>query len=172
MLKLTGCMIILVASLGFACSIRTELKRHLEMLYRIRKLLTDIFYEEQYSMQPVELILKYSIRTEEECLNTILKRIGDGLLQKEAGRGEEIWRTVFMEYQKQLGLGEEEIEIVANAGSAYFGKCMEENQKLLSLYLERLNDLIETERKERREKQKVYQTVSIMCGLILMILLV
>ncbi len=172
MLKLLGCIIIISASLGFAFCIRQDMKNHLCLLYELRKLLTDIFYEEQYSLQPVEHILRYSVRSSDERLNEIMRRIGEGLLRKEAGSGEEIWKAVFREHRKKLGLREDEADIIENVGSACFGKCMEENQKVLSLYLERLNFLIETERTERREKQKVYQTVSIMCGLILIILLI
>ena len=172
MLKMMGCLIVLFASIGFAGSIQMEMKRHLILLYEARKMLNDILYEEMYSMQPVENILLYSIHTRDERLNEILHKIGNQLLQKEAGTGESVWSDVFFEHRNQLFLKEEEAEVIEHAGSAFFGKGMEENQKVLALYLERLNFLIETERKERREKQKVYQTATIMCGLILIILLI
>lgn len=172
MLKMLGCGLILSASIGYAIRIRQELKEHLFLLYEIRKMLTNLLYEEQYSLQPVENILLYSIHTKDERLNEICREIGQTLLKKEAADGAEIWRMVFEKKRKLLGMNEEEAEIVESAGSAYFGKSMEENQKVLSLYLERLHFQIEIERKERKEKQKVYQTVSIMCGLILIILLV
>ena len=54
MLKLTGCILILASSIGIAYSIQCELKNHMQLLYEIQKLLSDILYEEQYSMQPVE----------------------------------------------------------------------------------------------------------------------
>lgn len=172
MLKAAGCTILLLASLGFAYSIRIEMKNHMMLLYEIRKMLNDIFYEAMYSMQPVENILLYSVYTGDDRLNESLKQIGKGLVLKESGNGEEVWSRIFFEKRKELALKEEEAEIIEHAGSAFFGKSMEENQKVLALYLERLDFLIETERKERREKQKVYQTASIMCGLILMILLI
>ena len=70
--------------------------------------------------------------------------------------------------QKLLG---EEAEILEGAGGAFFGKSVEENRKHLSLSMERLNFLIEEIRKGQKEKQKVYQTVSVMCGVLLIILL-
>ena len=105
-------------------------------------------------------------------LQEILREIGEKLKEKTAGFGEEIWRESFAMRRHLLGLREEESEIIEQAGRAFFGKSMEENQKILSLYLERLDFLIEGERKERREKQKVYQTVCVMSGLVLVILLV
>lgn len=74
-------------------------------------------------------------------------------------------------WQKKLGLTQEEKEIVAGAGSAFFGKSMGENEKSLEHCLERLDYVIDEVRGEQKEKQKVYQTVSVMCGLIVVILL-
>lgn len=172
MLKLIGCGCILVASFGGAYSIYLELKQHLQMLYELRSLLTNIFWETAYSMQPLEVVLLYQIRTKDERLLHICKEIGTRLLKKEAQNGSLVWQECFRMYRKELGLKEEEGELIEQAGSAYFGKSMEENQKGLAFYLERLDAFIETERKERREKQKVYQTVCIMSGLVLIILFV
>ena len=172
MLKLLGCMLILLASLGGAYSISMELKRHLELLYELRSLLSGILWEMNYSMLPLENILLYQVKTADEHLLHICESIGTGLLQKEAGNGGEVWRACFAAHRQELKLTEEESEVIEQAGNAYFGKSMEENQKILSLYLERLDFLIEGERQERREKQKVYQTVCVMSGLVLMILLV
>lgn len=172
MLKVLGCILILLASLGGAYCISLELLHHLALLYELRSLLSNILWEMRYSMQPIELILLYQVRTEDKRLLHICKEIGTRLLKKEAQSGSAVWREVFFAHRKELGLKEAEGEVIEDAGNAYFGKSIEENQKILSLYLERLDFLIEGERQERREKQKVYQTVCIMSGLVLMILLV
>lgn len=172
MLKIAGCMMILVASIGLAVSIRVDLKLHQNRLLELRRLLTEIFWEMTYSMQPVEMVLLYQTDTKDLCLAGILKEIGERLREKEASCGPDIWREVFAERRKELGLKAEEAELIEESGRAFFGKSMEENQKVLSFYQERLDFLIETERKERKEKQKVYQTVCIMSGLIVIILLI
>ena len=171
-LKMVGSSLILVASFGFAVCIQKEMRDHLKCLFELRNLLYEIFWEMNYSMQPVEMVLLYQIETSHTDIGEILREIGGKLKEKTAGLGEEIWKESFALRRKRLGLREEESEIIEQAGSAFFGKSMEENQKMLSLYLERLDFLIEGERKERREKQKVYQTVCVMCGLVLVILLV
>ena len=172
MLKLVGSALILIASIGLAYSIQTELKQHQSRLFGLRSLLTKIFWEMHYSMRPVEMVLLYQIDTQDECLNRILREIGGSLMKKEAKCGEDIWQDVFKRNRRELGLTVEESELIEQAGRAFFGKSVEENQKILSLYQERLDFLMEVERKERKEKQKVYQTVCIMSGLVLIILLV
>ena len=171
-LKIIGSTLILLASLGLAVCIKKEMKEHLKCLFELRNLLYEIFWEMKFSMQPVEMVLLYQIETNYPCIKEILTEIGEKLKEKEAGLGEEIWRECFKVHRQQLGLKEEEGELIEQAGSAFFGKSMEENQKMLSLYLERLDFFIEGERKERREKQKVCQTVCVMSGLVLVILLV
>lgn len=163
---------IIVASIGLAYSVQVELKQHQNRLFELRSLLTKIFWEMNYSMRPVEMVLLYQIETQDECLTRILKEIGESLMKKEAKCGEDIWKEVFQKYRRELGLKVEESELIEQAGRAFFGKSVEENQKILSLYQDRLDFLIEVERKERKEKQKVYQTVCVMSGLVLIILLV
>lgn len=172
MLKLVGSVLIVAASLGFACSIRRELADHLKLLYEIRRLFVDIANEARYSMQPVEVLLGCFIKTKDERLTAVCREIADNLLEKREGAGEEVWRKVFTTNRRELGLKEDEAEVIENAGNAFFGKSMEENQKHLSLYLERLDFMIGNQRREQKEKQRVYQTVSVMCGLMLIILLI
>ena len=172
MLKLVGSVFIIISSIGLACSIQNELKKHQERLFELRSRLTKIFWEMNYSLRPVEMVLLYQIETQDECLKIILREIGECLMKKEAKCGEDIWQEVFQKHRRELGLKAEESELIEQAGRAFFGKSVEENQKILSLYQERLDFLMEVEQKERKEKQKVYQTVCIMSGLVLIILLV
>lgn len=172
MLKLIGSLIIITASVGFAYTIRRDLAEHLRLLYEIRRMLVDISYAARDSMQPVEILLGCFIKTREEHLNAACKEIAERLIEKQEGSGEEVWKTVFGKYKKELGLRGDEAEILEGAGKAFFGKSVEENGKHLALCLERLDFIIENTRGEQKEKQKVYQTVSIMCGLMLIILLI
>lgn len=172
MLKLLGSILIAAASIGFAFSIRRELTAHLSLLYEIRRLFVDLSNEAGYSMQPVEILLGSFLKPADDRLKRICEEIEDRLAKKNAGTGEAVFCEVFEAHRRELGLNEEEIEILKNAGNAFFGKSMEENRKNLSLVLERLDFIIENTRKEQKEKQKVYQTVSVMCGLMLIILLI
>ena len=96
--------------------------------------------------------------------------MGEELQKKERGCGQELWQERIEAWQKRLGLSLEEKEIFAGAGCAFFGKSMGENEKSLEHYLERLDYVIDQVRGEQKEKQKVYQTVSVMCGLIVILL--
>ena len=49
---------------------------------------------------------------------------------------------------------------------------IKENERMLSIYLERLNFVIEQEQKEQREKQRVAGAVSVIGGMMLVILFI
>lgn len=172
MLKLVGSLLIVTAGVGIAGSIRRELAAHIRLLYDIRKLFVDISCAAYESMQPVEILLGCFLRTRDERLNEVCKEIAARLIEKKEGNGEEVWRSVFAEHRRSLLLNEEEAELVEGAASAFFGKSVAENRKHLSTVLERLDFLIETARGEQKEKQKVYGTVSVLGGVMLVILLI
>lgn len=172
MLKGIGSLIIITASFGLAFRIKMDMREHLKLLYEIRKMLIDLSYGTWESLQPVEIIIGCFVRTENEELNRICRQIAERLMEKKEGTGEEVWRQVFSESRKRLGLTTEEGEIVEKSGSAFFGKSVEENKKHLSYTLEKLNFLIENIRKEQKEKQKVAQTLSVASGLLLILLLI
>lgn len=171
MLKLLGSLMIMTASVGLAYTIRRDMIKHLGLLYEIRKMLIDISYAASESMQPVEILLGCFVCTRDKRLNDACRRIAGILMEKKEEDGSRVWQDVFGAIRRELGLKREEAEILEGAGGAFFGKSVEENRKHLSLSMERLDFCIEEIRKEQKEKQRVYQTVSVMCGLLLIILL-
>ncbi len=172
MLKLVGSLIVITASTGFAHCIRKDMTEHLKLLYEIRRLLVALSCEAACSMQPMEVLLGGLVRPTDVRLKNACREIAGRLMEKRDSTGEHIWREVFTSYEKALGLKGEEAEILQNAGCGFFGKSVEENKKQLSLTLERLDFVIGRTREEQGEKQRVYQTVSVMCGLMLIILLI
>jgi stage III sporulation protein AB len=118
------------------------------------------------------LLLQGELHTEDFRLKEICAEVAKRLMTKEAGSGTEIWRSVFAENRKRLTLNSEEAEIIENAGSAFFGKSQDENKKHLEVLLERLDFQIELVRREKKNKQKVYGTLSVFCGFMLVIFLV
>ena len=163
---------ILAASAGITISFCAEFKEHLKLLYTIRGMLHDFFYEAEYSLLPMESILRSVRGTKDERLEQLCSGMAERLEGKQGRRGEEIWRESFMEFQKQLGLNQEEFEIIADMGNAFFGKSMEENKQNFTLCMERLEYIIENLRSEQKEKQKICRTIGITCGLMLIILLI
>ena len=167
MLKLIGGILVAGSGVGLAVSMIGEIRQHLQRLYEIRQLLLNISGEEALALLPMEHILDKPGLTKDAALQKVCREIAESLATKK-----EIWREAFWKNQKELGLHAAELEITANAGTAFFGRNIKENEKMLSIYLERLDFVIGQERKEQREKQKVAGTVSVIGGMMLVILLI
>ena len=172
MLKIMGSILVFAAAAGMAGTYKRELADHLALLYALRKLLVDLSCYGNGTRQPVEVLLGCFVRTPDERLNEICRKIADCLIEKNEKNGEQVWKRVFEEYRKKLCLTGEEIALIVEAGGALFGRSEEENHRRLTLILEQLDDRIKTVRGELGEKQKIYATVSMVMGGMLVILLI
>ena len=157
MLKIMGSILVFAAAAGMAGTYKRELADHLALLYALRKLLVDLSC--------------YGNGTRQR-LNEICRKIADCLIEKNEKNGEQVWKRVFEEYRKKLCLTGEESALIGEAGGALFGRSEEENHRRLTLILEQLDDRIKTVRGELGEKQKIYATVSMVMGGMLVILLI
>ena len=150
MLKIMGSILVFAAAAGMAGTYKRELADHLALLYALRKLLVDLSCYGNGTRQPVEVLLGCFVRTPDE----------------------QVWKRDFEEYPKKLCLTGEESVLIGEAGGALFGRSEEENHRRLTLILEQLDDRIKTVRGELGEKQKIYATVSMVMGGMLVILLI
>ena len=114
MLKIMGSILVFAAAAGMAGTYKRELADHLALLYALRKLLVDLSCYGNGTRQPVEVLLGCFVRTPDERLNEICRKIADCLIEKNEKNGEQVWKRVFEEYRKKLCLtGEESVLIGA-----------------------------------------------------------
>ena len=147
MLKLIGGILVAGSGVGLAVNMIAEIRQHLLRLYEIRQLLINISGEAALALLPMEHILNQPTLTNDVVLQKVCGQIADRLAAKKVESGGEIWRDIFWKNRK-------------------------ENERMLSIYLERLDFVIEQERKEQREKQRVAGAVSVIGGMMLVILFI
>jgi stage III sporulation protein AB len=170
-LKAVGSALILAASVGFPYRLHRERILHIEQLGEIRSLLLSLEAEETLFRQPMELLLQRQAIPLSRPLREICETMRGELAGKQGKSGEKIWSDVVRENRGDLLLSQEESELFARAGGALFGKSVEENRRQLSYLIGQLEEQIRTRRQEKREKQRVYGTVSLMGGMILILVL-
>jgi stage III sporulation protein AB len=165
-----GCFLILFAGCGLAVSVRRELDGHLALLYELRQFFAEIEQLERGSLLPMEHILREAGK--KKVLQPLCMQMAAQLEEKGTANGAAVWQAVFLAEGKKLGLTEEERHLAAEAGSAFFGRTVEENRKKLGIYLERIDFRIETVRGEQEQKRKVYQTICVLGSMMLVILFI
>lgn len=172
MLKLLGGSLILFGTIGGSFWIREEVADHVKLLYELRQLFFKLSEDIRYSRQPMEQLLLQNGNSTDERITSLCQELGQRLLEGNVVSPQAEWEAIFRKKQKELHLSLEEIELLAETGKAFFGKCMEENQTYFDLMMDRLNFLIEGQRRAQREKQKVLQSVVLMGGAMLVLILI
>lgn len=171
MLKLIGGILVAGSGVGLAVNMIAEIRQHLLRLYEIRQLLINISGEAALALLPMEHILNQPTLTNDVVLQKVCGQIADRLAAKKVESGGKIWWDIFWKNRKELGICASELEIIANAGNAFFGRNIKEMKECFLLFRE-LDFVIEQERKDQREKQRVAGAVSVIGGMMLVILFI
>jgi len=165
MLKLIGSILIITATTGIGFTKSKDMQNCLNTLEELKKLFCLLRSELQYTHAPfAELFSKISEKTStpyREWLSNLSQR----LMNKTRSSFWEIWCLSITEDMKEANLKEEELEELKNVG-----KNMEYIESL-ELYIEQLEYRIKNTREAYRSKRKLCQSMGIMGGIFLVILL-
>lgn len=165
MLKLIGSIFIISATTGIGFSKSKELQSHLNTLEELKKLFSLLRSELQYTHAPfAEVFSKISTKTSmtyQEWMSHLSQR----LKNKTRGSFWEIWCLSITEDLIETNLKADELEELKNVG-----KNMEYIESL-ELYIEQLEYRIKNTREAYRSKRKLCQSMGIMGGIFLVILL-
>lgn len=165
MQKVIGSIIVIAVctALGFEKS--NDLQRHLNALEELRKIFVLLRSEMQYTKAPfAELFFKVS-RKVEGVYRQWLSKLSKDLENYENGTLNEVWSASVYEQLKESRLKKEELDELCRVGKS-LGYL-----ETLELYIEQLDFSIERTREELKNKKKLCQTLGIMCGIFLVIVL-
>lgn len=165
MLKLLGSILILSACIGIGFGKSRELQCHLEQLEEIKKLFYLLRSELHYTRAPFAEVFETISKKTKTPYKEWLLELCNRLKQKESGSFWDIWTTSIVEDLINSGLKEDEINELQS-----LGKNLEYTESL-DLYLEQLEYHIKHTRENYRSKRKLCQSMGIMGGIFLVILL-
>lgn len=165
MLKLIGSILIITATSGIGFSKSKELQKHLNTLEELKKLFCLLRSELQYTHSPfAEVFSKLSTKTStpyEEWLSNLSVRLNN----KTRGSFWEIWCNSITDNLIETNLKEDELKELKNAG-----KNMEYIESL-DLFIEQLEYRIKSTREVYQSKRKICQSMGVVGGIFLVILL-
>lgn len=165
MYKIIGSILIILATTGMGFSKSNEMKQHLKELEELKKVFYLIRSELQYTRAPfAELFLKVSQKTSAPFRNW-LADVSTKLCEKQSGMLWDIWCTSIETHFKDSRLKDEELEALKQVGRN------PEYIESLDLYIAQLEYEMEHTRECYRTKRKLCQSLGIMSGIFLVILL-
>ena len=165
MLKIVGSIFIITATTGIGFSKSKELHNHLNTLEELKKLFCLLRSELQYTHAPFTEVFSKISRKINTPYREWLSHLSQRLMKKTRGSFWEIWCQSITEDLQKTSLKADELEELEN-----IGKNMEYIESL-ELYIEQLEYRIKNTREAYRSKRKLCQSMGIMGGIFLVILL-
>lgn len=163
--KLLGSVLIFVASCGIGYTKSHEMKIHLEELEELNKLFYLLKSELQYTRAPFSEVFEKIGRKVREPYQTWMINLCNRLNKKNGAMFWEIWcMSIADDLQKSKLTAEEKEEL------KQVGKNLEYIESL-DLYIKQMEYKIKNVREVYRSKRKLCQSLGIMGGIFLVILL-
>lgn len=171
MLKLLGSILILSASMLYGWKVNEEQKEHVEQLIAMKEMFLMLQGEISYARTPLREAFLQIAAQGKEPFSGFLKRAAEGMGEQEGSMGE-FWGRLVEEEAGEFYFTREEQGLLKRAGENFGYLDVQMQLKNLELYMEQAEVFIQNAQKELKDRQKVARTLSLMCGLFLVILLI
>lgn len=165
MQKLIGSIMIILACTAIGFEKSQEMLRHLKELEELKKVMTLIRSEMQYTKVPfAEIFQKISKKTEGIYADWLTELAAE-LEKRGKGTFQEMWRNTIKEKFQESTLSKKELDELCHIGAS-LGYL-----ETIDLYLEQLDYTIQNTKEETTSKKKLYQSMGVMGGVFLVIIL-
>ncbi len=163
--KLVGCVIIFAACCGMGYSKSHEMQLHLDELEELKKMFYLLRSELEYTRAPFAEIFEKMAEKMMEPYQTWLLKLSERIKRKDQRGFWDIWNASIEEDLQGSRLKEDELKELRQVG-----KNLEYIENV-NLYIEQMEYRIKNIRETYRSKRKLCQSLGIMGGIFLVILL-
>ncbi|NLP16807.1 MAG: stage III sporulation protein AD [Clostridiales bacterium] len=170
--KVIGCILIILSStlMGFYCS--NELKSRINDIKELRKLIILLRGDIRYGSTPLPEAINTIARRHEGSFKGFLIKVSDKLSEHSGNTFSQIWKAAVEKELLQTSLNKKDkshlIQFGENLG--YLDKEMQMNT--LELFLTQIEEEINELSKTAKEKSYLYNTLGIMAGIFISIILI
>ena len=165
MQKIIGSIMVIATCTVFGFEKSRELQLHLRELENLKDIFVLLKKELQYTNAPFfELFLKIGGKMSGRHHEWLME-LAKELKECQGGTFLVLWKKQIEKYFSKSGLSEIELEDLYRVGSSLG------YPETIELYLEQLVVSIQSTREELKTKKKLYQSMGIMCGIFLVIVL-
>lgn len=166
MFKVIGGMLIIFACAAFGVEKSRELSIHRKELEELQRIFMNIQNELEYIKTPIgELFMKLQKKVE-GSYRVWLDFLVQNLTLCKWTSFEEVWTASIDTHFKQSLLTKSELEELKQIGKHI------SRPEAIRLYLIQLENAIQTTREEEKEKKKLYQSMGILTGIFLVLVLI
>ncbi len=170
--KVVGCILIILSStlMGFYCS--NELKTRINDIKELRKLVVLLRGDIRYGNTPLPEAICAIARRHEGGFKNFFTKVSVRLSEHSGNTFSQVWKEAVDEELNQTSLNKKDKSSLIQFGEnlGYLDKEMQMNT--LELFLAQLEDEIIELSKTAKEKSYLYNTLGIMAGIFISIILI
>ena len=171
-MKIIGIIVVLAASWGYGSGLIYRLNQHRSQLFSLRELIDLFLGEIQYGKVPLqEACIAIGDRLPEP-FREVLSSISEELSGKKYQSFESVWREQFHLKEKEFSFTEQEKSVLYGVGKNLGYLDVEAQLRHLQLYQREVDELLEQLQRNIKEKKKVYRSVSLMVGAMVILLFI
>lgn len=171
-MKIVGVLIVLIASWGYGSHLINKLNQHRNQLFFLRELIDLFLGEIQYGKSPLQEACLTIGERMSEPFQEVLFCISEELSKHKYQSFESVWREQFQLKEKEFYFTEQEFSQLYGIGKNLGFLDVEAQIRHLQLYRTQIDELLEQQQKSMKEKKKVYRSVSLMVGAMVILLFV
>lgn len=171
MFKLIGASLIILASTGIGYYYSRQLRLHLNGLLWLKKIVIMLRGEILYLNAPLDEAFGSVAERVPEPYKVFLGSVSNRLSLLQAKPFYEIWCEEMDFHLKKSDLKEKDLNLLKDMGEnlGYLDRQMQD--KTLNLYLSQLEEEMEAGKAEIGQKSKIYQTLGVMGGIFITIVM-
>lgn len=159
----------LAACLGYASSLLENLKYHRDVLQSLIQIWDLLAGEIRYERLTMAEAFQNLDRKYHGPAGSIMRRISERLAAADEEDLETVWTDVFRKEQKALMLSSEELDILLDTGKTLGYLDAEAQVSRLNYFRERLEKKFQEAEKDIREKRKLYRSLAIAAGVMIVL---
>lgn len=171
-MKIIGVIIVILASWGYGSGLIQRLNQHKEQLFSLREMIELFLGEIQYGKQPLQEACMQIGNRMKSPFKEVLCSIGQRISEKKYESFEMVWREQFQMKEKEFLFTEQEKMVLYGVGKNLGYLDVDTQIRHLQIYKNEVNGLLEQLEKTMKEKKKVYRSVSLMVGAMVILLFI
>jgi stage III sporulation protein AB len=171
-MKIIGCILVIGSSAGMGFFFSNEMKCRIEDLKELRKLITLLRGDIRYASTPLPEAISSIVRRQKGSFNSFFTYVSTRLKELSGHTFSEVWREAVHKELENTSLSKKDklhiIQFGDNLG--YLDKDMQMNT--IDLFISQLEDEIKELSKTVKEKAYLCNTLGIMAGIFIIIIMI
>lgn len=169
-MKIIGIILVLLASWGYGTGLIHRLNQHRDQLFSLGELIDLFLGEIQYGKLPLQEACTQIGNRIQPPYREVLCSIGSRLSEKRYESFEVVWKEQFQKKEKEFFFTDREKTVLWGVGKNLGYLDVDAQIRHLQLYKNEIHNLLEQLEKSMKEKKKVYRSVSLMVGAMVILL--